>query len=214
MPKGPFTSTTGTPTNNWTISGARDARTGLGYGILNPKTQLPRQMGAEFPYTEKEDSGEEDFDDESTDAVSNKYQPYTPSDFLRAAGSQPFYFVAGNTKLSDCFWKPGKVLNEIASFGDSMGPIPQMYNPNSKLGSPSRGTNASAGLSAGASFPYQGGGGSNYKRTGSAQGWSHSPPETWLQAEESAEKDESEEILTLKDLADKILRDQGESPNR
>lgn len=214
MPKGPFTSTTGRPNDNWTISGARDAKTGLGYGILNPKTQLPRQMGGEFPYIEQEDSGEEGLDDDSVEAVSTKYQPYTPNDFLRAAGTQPFYFVAGNTKLSDCFWNSGKVLNEIASFGKSMGPIPQMYHPASRLGSPSKGTNASSGLSAGASFAYPGGGGSNFKRTGTNQGWSHSPPETWLQADESAEQDESEEILTLKDMADKILRDRGESPKR
>ena len=203
MPKGPFTSTSGTPKDNWTISGARDARTGLGYGILNPKTQLPRQMGGEFPYIEKDDSGDEDFDDESTDAVSTKYQSYTPSDFLSAAGQQPFYFVGGNTKLSDCFWNPGKVLNEIASFGNSMVPLPGLYSK------PGPGLSAS-----GPAFIYPGGGGSNFKRTGTTQGWSHAPPENERQAEMSAEEDESEEILTLKDLADKNLRARGESRKR
>jgi len=203
MPKGPFTSTGPRPNDHWTISGARDARTGLGYGILNPKTQLPRQMGGEFPYIEKEDSAEEEYDEESTDAVSKKYQSHVPSDFLRAAGSQPFYFVAGNTKLSDCFWRPENVLQEIAAFSDSMVPIGGYY----------KGMGPAMGGS-GASFPYQGGGGSNYKRTGSLQGWSSSPPENYLQADESAEEDESEEIFTLKDLADKILRNNGESLKR
>ena len=66
----------------------------------------------------------------------------------------------------------------------------------------------------GASFPYQGGGGTNYKRTGTLQGWSHAPPENSIEAEISAEKDEKEEIFTLKDLADKILSQNGESLKR
>jgi len=202
MPKGPFTSTGPRPNDHWTISGARDAKTGLGYGILEPDKQLPRQLGAEFPYYEKEDSvDDEDLDPESAEAVQKKYPAdYRPSDFLGAAGNNPFYFVGGNTKLSDCFWKPGKVLKEIAAFSDSMVPIGGYY----------KGMGSSMGGS-GASFPYQGGGGSNYKRTGTNQGWSHAPPETQLQAEESAEQDEEEEILTLKDLANKILRVNGES---
>ena len=204
MPKGPFTSAGPQPHDNWTISGVRDAKTGLGYGILQPKTQFPRQMASEFPYIEKEDSGEEEYDEESTDAVSKKYQSYTPSDFLRAAGNQPFYFVAGNTKLSDCFWRTERVLQEIATFSDSMAPM---------AGQQHRGMGATFGAS-GASFPYQGGGGSNYKRTGTTRGWSHAPPENRQQAEKSAEEDESEEILTLKDLADKILSDRGESLRR
>lgn len=201
MAKGPFTSSGPTPHDGWTISGARDGRTGLGYGILQPKTQLPRQMGDQFPYIEKEDSSEDEFDEESNDAVSKKYQPYTPTDFLRAAGSQPFYFVAGNTKLSDCFWRSDRVLNEIAAFSDSMSPVPGLYkNPGPGLSSP------------GAAFPYPGGGGSNYKRTGTTRGWSHSPPENWMQSDESAAGDEKDEIFTLKDLADKILSFSGENP--
>lgn len=204
MPKGPFTSAGAQPHDNWTISGARDAKTGLGYGILNPKTQLPRQMGGEFPYIEQEDSGNEELDDDSVDAVSTKYQSYVPNDFLRAAGSQPFYFAAGNTKLSDCFWRFEKVLQEIATFSDSMSPLGNSYH---------KGKGPAIGGS-GASFPYQGGGGSNYKRTGTTRGWSHAPPETWLQSEKSAAEDEEEEIYSLKDLADKILSDRGESPKR
>lgn len=201
---GPLTSTGKTPHDNWTTSAGRDARTGLGYGVLNPKTQLPRQMSPEFPYTRQEDTGDEDFDEESTDAVAKKYSQHVPSDFLRAAGSQPFYFVGGNTKLSDCFWRTEYVLQEIATFSDSMSPLGNAYG---------KGKGPSIGGS-GASFPYQGGGGTNYKRTGTTRGWSHSPPESHLQSDLSAEKDESEEIFTLKDLADKNLRDRGESLQR
>ena len=95
-------------------------------------------------------------------------------------------------------------MQEIATFSDSMSPLGNSYH---------KGKGPSMGAS-GASFPYPGGGGSNYKRTGTTRGWSHSPPETWLQADISAEEDESEEIFTLKDLADKILRDSGESLRR
>lgn len=203
MPNGTFTRSTSTQTSNFNVSRGKDAKTGLGYGVLQPRTQLPRQMGGEFPYIEQEDSGNEELDDDSIDAISKKYQAYSPNDFLRAAGSQPFYFVAGNTKLSDCFWSTGKVLNEIASFGDSMVPVPDLYK------------NPGPGLSnTGPSFIYPGGGGSNYKRTGTTQGWSHAPPETWLQADESAAEDEEEEIFSLKDLADKILSGRGESLKR
>ena len=204
MPNGPFPSSS-RPRDLKTVSGGRDARTGLGYGVLDPKTQLPRQLGSEFPYYEKEDSGDDEDlgDDESSMAASSKYQDYRPSDFLSAAGNNPFYFAAGNTKLSDCFWNPGKVLKEIATFKDSMSPIPGLHN---KPG---------PGLSnTGPSFPYPGGGGSNFKRTGSTQGWSHAPPQTWQQANDTAAEDESEQIFTLKDLSDKMLSDEGESLHR
>lgn len=202
MPNGPFTKSTSNQTSNFNVSRGKDAKTGLGYGVLQPKTQLPRQMGGEFPYVKIEDSGDEQLDDDSVDVVSTKYQSYTPTDFLRAAGSQPFYFVAGNTKLSDCFWNPGKVLQEIATFSNSMAPLGSGQN---------KGMGSSLGGS-GAAFPYPGGGGSNFKRTGTTRGWSHAPPESVAQANISAEEDESEEIFTLKDLADKILSDRGESP--
>jgi hypothetical protein len=200
MSKGPFTSSGPRPHDNWTISGARDARTGLGYGILEPKTQFPRQMSGEFPYGEIEDSASDEYDEESAMAVSKKYDNYEPTDFLRAAGTQHFYFAAGNTKLSDCFWNTGKVINEIAAFSDSMVSIAGLY----------KGMGPALGNS-GASFPYQGGGGTNYKRTGSLRGWSKTPPENSIEAEMSAEIDKKEEIFTLKDLADKILSQNGES---
>jgi hypothetical protein len=201
MPKGPFTTSGPQPHDGWTISGARDAKTGLGYGILQPKTQFPRQMASQFPYVEEETLGDDDFDEESATAVSKKYQAYVPSDFLRAAGNQPGYFVGGNTKLSDCFWKTDEVLQEIATFSDSMSPMG---------GQQHKAMGAALGGS-GASFPYPGGGGSSYKRTGTTRGWAGSPPENMQQSEKSVEHDESEEILTLKDLADKIMLDRGEN---
>lgn len=202
MSSGPFTSVGSKPHDNWTVSGARDAKTGLGYGVLDPKKQLPRQLGNQFPYYEQEDSAnEENIDTDSMIALQKKYQTdYRPSDFFNAAGKDPFYFVGGNTKLSDCFWRIDKVLQEVATFSDSMISVPDLYKK------------AGPGLSnSGPAFVYPGGGGSNFKRTGTTRGWSHSPPESWLQADQSAEEDQKEEIFTLKDLADKILSDRGEN---
>lgn len=203
MPNGPFTNT-GNHSSLKTISGARDAKTGLGYGILNPNKQLPQQLGAEFPYYEQEDSiDEEPLDDETTNAVSKKYTGYRPSDFSGASGNDPFYFVGGNTKLSDCFWRTERVLQEIATFSDSMTPVGGYY----------KGMGPSMGGS-GAAFPYQGGGGSNAKRTGSKAGWSMSPPMNKQQANEKEENDVEDQIFTLSDLADKNLADEGESPRK
>ena len=202
MPKGPFTSAGG-QTSLKTVSGGRDARTGLGYGVLKPTKQLPRQLGSEFPYYEEEDSADEEpLDDNTMSAVSTKYQTYTPSDYGRAAGSDPFYFAGGNTKLSDCFWRIDKVLQEVAAFSDSMSSVPQMS------GRPA------GGLGSGAAFPYPGGGGSNFKRTGTTQGWSKPPPMNVMQADEKEVQDQEDEILTLKDLADKNMKDRGESTQR
>ena len=34
--------------------GAGDARTGLGYGTLSPKFQLPRSSNSQYPYTDED----------------------------------------------------------------------------------------------------------------------------------------------------------------
>lgn len=199
MPKGPFTSH-GRQSTLRTQVGSRDARTGLGYGVLEPKNQLPRSMGSIYPYYEKEelDPDDEEIDQETSDAVSKKYSKYQPSDFYRAAGSEPFYFVAGNTKLSDCFFRTSDVLNEIAAFGDSMTGVPGKY----------KGLGGGMGGS-GAAFPYQGGGGTNYKRTGTTQGWSHAPAPI-SDEEKVSDEEEDEPIFTLRDLAKQKIKKVGE----
>lgn len=199
MPKGSFTSH-GRQSTLRTPIGSRDARTGLGYGILNPKNQTPRSLGSIYPYYEKEelDPDDEEIDQETSDTISKKYSKYQPSDFSRAAGSDPFYFTAGNTKLSDCFFRTDDVLAEVASFGDSMTGVPGKY----------RGLGGGMGNS-GASFPYQGGGGTNYKRTGTTYGWSHAPDP--IDDEENiSDCDESEPIFTLRDLAKQKSKKNGE----
>jgi hypothetical protein len=207
MPKSPFTSH-GRQSTLRTPVGARDARTGLGYGLLNPKVQVPRQLGSSFPYYEKDelDPEDEEIDQETADAVRKKYSKYQPSDFSRAAGSEPFYFVGGNTKLSDCFWNAGAVLNEIAAFANSMAPIPhQTLYPG-----------AQAGLSGGPFLPGKGKAGGNFQQTGDVRGWSHAPAPISKFEEISDDnfdwcQEEDEPIFTLRDLAKKQSEKNGEN---
>ena len=176
--------------------GVRDARSDLGYGTLNPKFQLPRSLNSAYPYTDPDpvDADTEEPDAETANAVKKKSLEYLPSDPMAGNKSNPFYFAGGNTKLSDCFWRTDSVLLEIAAFGDSMAAIPQL---NDRRGPSMTGY--------GAAFPYQGGGGTNYRRTGSLRGWSKSPPPS--KAEEMQHADdfsEEQDIYSLKDLAKKL----------
>ena len=125
--------------------------------------------------------------------VRKKSLNYLATDSKSAAKSDPFYFVAGSTKLSDCFWHPESVLEEIAAFSDSMVSIPQM----------NRGKGPSFS-SRGPAFSFPGGGGSSFRRTGSLQGWSKSPPPSKVEAEiENDELDEEGDIYSLLGLAKK-----------
>jgi len=214
MPKGSFTSSGRQSSNHQAIGGGADARTGLGYGTLTPQFDKQRSLGSQFPYYEKEEEtddieDEDDVDQETVDDVSTKYRKYQPSDFGRAAGSDPFYFAGGNTKLSDCFWRTDKVLAEVAAFRNSMAPIShkQLY------------PGAQAGLSAGPSFTAPGSGGTNYRRTGTLNGWSHAPdPIKYSNAnlrtpddvDKELDQESEEHILTLKDLASKKMSRNGE----
>ena len=209
MPKGPFTSQ-GRQSTLRQVIGARDARTDLGYGTLKAKFHSPRSLGSEFPYYEKEDEDDisDDIDQDTSDAVKTKYSKYQPSDFNRAAGNDPFYFAAGNTSyfsgggLADCFFRTDAVLQEIAAFSNSMAPIPskKLY------------PGASSGLSGGPFLPGSGKSGGNALRTGTYYGTSHAPKPVLTDeiSEEEEERDESEHIFTLKDLARKISIKNGE----
>lgn len=183
------------PTGNHIAVGARDSRKGLGYGQLEPQFQLPRGLNSSYPYQDPDPIEDEEVEvnDASLDAVGKKSLDYSPTDHMAAGGTDPFYFVGGNTKLSDCFWRTDDVLLEIAAFSDSMAPIPQL---NAKRGPSMTGY--------GAASPYQGGGGTNYRRTGTLQGWSKSPPPSKIAAEiEGDELDDEGDIYSLQDLAKK-----------
>tara|TARA_R100000008_G_C3584911_1_gene171449 strand:- start:1501 stop:2130 length:630 start_codon:yes stop_codon:yes gene_type:complete len=187
---------TSSPASHVAAVSHNDARIDLGYGTTKTKFQSPRSLNGSFPYREPdeyEDVLDIEMSDDSLEAVSKKSLDYSATDSLAGNSSDPFYFVGGNTKLSDCFWRQEKVLQEIAVFSDSMSSVPQAY----KGKGPSLSGNSAA-------FSAPGSGGSSFKRTGTLQGWSKSPPP--LNYEDEVSKDEFEDegdTYTLEDLAKK-----------
>ena len=181
------------PATSHSPSSGYDGRSDLGYGTLKPKFQKPRSSNKTYPYRDPDPyEGLEDASVETKDSVRRKSIDYVATDSFAAA--DPFYFVAGNTKLSDCFFRTNLVLREIAAFGDSMSPIPQAYK--------GRGSSATGYSPA---FPYPGGGGTTAKKTGSFQGWSSTPPpiDFHVDAEED-ELSKEDDTYSLKDLAKKM----------
>ena len=171
-------------------SAARDSRTDLGYGTTKPKYHLPRQSNDQFPYKtpDQYDLDDIEIDDETLSNSNKGVIDYHRGDPYANNKNNPFYFVAGNTKLSDCFWKTDSVLLEIASFGDSMSPMPHAVAGRS---------NSLTGFSGAGGYP--GAGGTNPKRTGSYQGWSKAPPQSKI-----AQKYENE-IDKMNDFEDNVF---------
>ena len=147
-------------------------------------------MGNIYPYIELDDL--EEFEDEDTEkSIHLKTNYPVRNDTYSLGGTDPFYFAAGNTKLSDCFERPDEVLKEIHALGDSMSPIPIKSK---KIG---------FGRGSGSSFP---GGVGNFKRTGSKRGYFSSPPRLKIDKET---EDEDKNIENLKDLAVKQEKQKG-----
>lgn len=106
--------------------GHADARTGLGYGVTQPSGRNePRSAGSVYPYHEPpslDQSDHEELDDEMRldpdveDAIRTRTLGVAlTNDYLAGFGTDPFYFAAGNTKMSE------------AAMGTSMVPFPRMY---------------------------------------------------------------------------------------
>lgn len=179
---------------------SHDARSDLGYGTTKPKFQLPRQTGEQFPYVAPDNYDLDDvqIDDETMSSASDDTIDYHKGDPYANNKNNPFYFVAGNTKLADCFWRTDKVLLEISSFGDSMTSVPHAY--------PRHSTSLTGFSGAGG---YSGAGGTNYRRTGSLQGWSKRPPQSKVAQEDENSIDiandfEDDVFYSLQDLAKKF----------
>ena len=170
---------------------AHDSRIGLGYGISTNKLHKPRSMGKIYPYIELHDF--EDYEDEETEsAIRSKIDYPIKTDTYAAAGTDRFYYAAGNTKLSDCFERPDKVLREIHALGDSMSPL----NLKQKK--------TAFGRAAGSSFPS---GTGNYKRTGTKRGYFSSPPK--LKFHDYYDFFDDEEDIPIENLKDLSVK-QGE----
>jgi len=132
-----------------------------GYGNFG-NMQKERQRNSEYPYTEESDPVEYDSVDPS---VKRKIKKKTANfagktDFHSKLGTDKFYFVGGNTKLSDCFIQPGVVLEKIVSFARMINPVPGMYKGKKTAG--------------GSSFPN---GVGNFQGIGMTAGWASAPPD-------------------------------------
>ncbi|MBK23579.1 MAG: hypothetical protein CME70_06190 [Halobacteriovorax sp.] len=102
--------------------GSYDDRKGLGYGILEPKFQTPRQLQGVFPYIDDDIELDDDIDlpidDDDIDLFVKMVNiGYNPVDYLDAASGDPFYFVAGNNKLKE----------RAQGISTGLSPIPDLY---------------------------------------------------------------------------------------
>lgn len=163
-----------------------DANTGQGYGLTKARLHFPRQMGSVYPYIEIDEDLEEFEDQETEQAISKNVINHMKTDFY--AFKEPFYYVAGNTKLADCFDRPEKILKEIKRLEEVLTTSTLTKKPKKHA-------------TLGPSFP-QGVG--NFKRTGSKRGYFSSPPKVQIDIETIPNyEDEDDPIDNLKDLARK-----------
>ena len=138
-----------------------DTRQGLGYGLTVPSGRFNnRQMQSSYPYA---DPDEWDLDDEPDDSATDEFITkvlgnYTGHD--SGLSADPFYVVAGNTKLS-----------EIAVSSNSISAIPGAYKEKQ----------ASAGGYTTSPQSYRVG---SMKRTGSKMGYFSPPPESRVAAQD------------------------------
>ena len=97
-----------------------DDRKGLGYGQIKNRFHKPRQSGSDYPY-KTDDYEDSEFEDEETELAINKKVPVVyATDFGAAAGTDPFYFAAGNVKLSDAFFRTDQLIEAMSTFSDSI----------------------------------------------------------------------------------------------
>lgn len=149
-----------------------DARSDLGYGRVTPRFHVSRQRGSSYPYMETDEASEEieavEVDEDSIDALHSKITTLgtTSMDPYAINKTNPFYFGAGNLKLSDCFERPDMVLLEMEVMASSMYSMPGMYKGKNKM------FNAPIGGVSGHSQTITN---LNPLRTGTYYGWSHAP---------------------------------------
>lgn len=183
-------------------SHAHDARSDLGYGKVSPRFHVSRQRGSAFPYVDPDYSADEtediEIDVDTIDAINSKISTLgaTSMDPFAINKTNPFYYGAGNTKLSDCFLRPDKVLSEVDTAARSMYPIPHMYKGKGVM------FNAPIGGVSGHSQTITN---ANPLRSGTTLGWSHAP-KTFVDVDD--EFDEEDAILSLEDLVSLVTREE------
>jgi hypothetical protein len=152
---------------------AGDARLDLGYGTLEPKFHTDYQQSSKYPYLDDdvELPEEEVLDSDDVDEfIAKAGLGKTRVDFGAKYGTDPFYFVAGNTKLSDCFSRPDEVLKEVEAMARTIKQKPYLRTSarlSRKSGVPDDQSNATFKASSAG----------NYRPTGSKKGYSGQTPD-------------------------------------
>ena len=113
-----------------------DSRNDLGYGRTSNKFHKPRSMGGSYPYGERSEFDiETEWEDEETHkAIDSKILHHQKSDPYSKKSTNPFYFAAGNTKLSDCFFRTDEILEEVHALSNSLVPVPGMTRKRDNFG--------------------------------------------------------------------------------
>ena len=171
-----------------------DANLDKGYGKLNPDKQLSRQQNSVYPYVTPDQYDLEDVEEPDEDErVRSKSVQFVTNDPFAGAAANPFYFVGGNTKLSDCFERPDDVLAEIGVMQSSMNTAPHIYKGRT-AGSGGVAVHAKTG---------------NFRRTGSKRGYTSPPPPSKIAVQLDAERNPDDGEPEVKDFehALEIMRD-------
>lgn len=137
-----------------------DDKKGLGYGVLEPRFHKPLHQNDNYPYSDPDthEDIEDQIDVDDLDSfVAKTNLGYHITDFMSNKKNNPFYFVAGNTKLGESFAK------------NSMVPIPDLY----KGRQVALGGSTSAHVHIGSSYPSRGANDISY---GTKHGYSKASP--------------------------------------
>ena len=171
-----------------------DANLDKGYGKLNPDKQLSRQQNSVYPYLTPDQYDLEDVEEpEEEDLMRQKSIPFVTNDTFAGSAVNPFYFVGGNTKLSDCFERPDDVLIEIGVMQSSMNTASHIYKGRGPSGK-------------GAAVYAKTG---NFRRTGSKRGYTSPPPLPKIAVQLDSERNPDDGEPEIKDFVDayEIMQD-------
>ena len=158
-----------------------DSRDDLGYGRAHPKYHVHRDLGGStYPYwdeSEGMDVDDVELEDELEDDVRARTSGPEGQDPLAKMGTNPFYYVAGNTKLGE------------AMVANSISPVPGMYKNKRRTASGGKLKGRTARADASTMAPTI--------DPGDRRGW----------ATQYEDPDSEEPIENLEDLGDKRLRE-------
>jgi hypothetical protein len=159
---------------------SHDSRNDLGYGRVSGKFHVPRASGAQFPYSQNDEYGEDidaEPDKETLVKIRNKLAtPGLSGDFLIGRTADHSSFASGNRPVA---------IGEGISTG--LVPFPGMYKKRMQAGG---GVTSPKAITPGSP-----------KRTGTYRGWSHAPSQGNFEQdyleydEESAALDKAKRIV-------------------